>query len=153
MILRSRRERILQTLTFEAGGLMLVGPAYALLFDAPLLDSLSLILSISVAVMVWTPLYNLGCDWLEQTWTNRVASDRPHRWRLIHAALHEVTTIVVTLPVIIWVGGFSFGAALALDLGLSAFFTAYAYVFYLGFDWFRPVKSDQTFPDQQGRLP
>lgn len=62
MTLRSSRERIIQTLSFEAGGLLLVTPVDAVLFGSSMQHSLTLILCISVAVMLWSPLVNLGFD-------------------------------------------------------------------------------------------
>ncbi len=59
-------------------------------------------LALSAAVLVWSPVHNTVFDWLDLRLSGRVASDRPQRWRLVHAASHEATTVIVTLP--IWSG-------------------------------------------------
>jgi uncharacterized membrane protein len=75
--------------------------------------------------------------------SGRVASDRPHRWRMVHAVSHEASTVVVTLPILIWLGGFSFWQALAVDLGLTLIYMVYAYGFHLVYDRLRPVGRRQ----------
>jgi uncharacterized membrane protein len=42
-MLRSARERIYQTLAYEAGGLLIATPIYSALFDKPAGQSLSLV--------------------------------------------------------------------------------------------------------------
>jgi uncharacterized membrane protein len=140
MTLRTPRERLVQTLCFELGGLAVVTPAYMMIFGQGTAESFALMLSLSIAVMVWSTLYNAGFDWAEYRWTGRVASDRSHRMRLIHAALHEATSAIVTVPLIMRISDLGFGAALALDLGLTLFYATYAYLFHLIFDHVRPVK-------------
>lgn len=140
MTLRTSRERLVQTLCFELGGFVIVTPAYMLIFGKGTAESLTLILSLSIAVMFWSALFNAGFDWAEFKWAGRLASDRPHRLRLFHAVLHEATSAVVTVPLIMAISDLGFGAALALDLGLTLFYATYAYLFHLIFDHFRPVK-------------
>lgn len=140
MTLRSPRERVLQTLSFEAGGLLMVTPVYALIFGRTAGEGFTLLLALSVAVMVWAPIFNTVFDWADLHLSGRVASDRPHRLRLVHAVLHETSSVIVSLPLILWIGGIAFGAALAVDLGLTVFYSAYAYVFHLIYDRQRPVR-------------
>ena len=72
--------------------------------------------------------------------TGRVASDRPRGLRVVHAASCELSTLVVTLPILVWIGGHCLGAALAVDLGLTVGYTVYAYGFFVFYDWWRPVR-------------
>ncbi len=139
MILRSGRERLLQTLLYEVGGLLLVLPLYALVTGHAMADSFVLLVAVSIATMTWACVHNIGFDYLEARMTGRVASDRPQLLRLTHAASIEVTSILLTTPVIVLVGGFGWWQALMVDIGLTLFYAAYAYVFHLGFDWMRPV--------------
>ncbi len=106
MVLRSARERLLQTLLYETVGLLLVLPCYALLTGHAASESLALLVAVSIATMSWACLHNLGFDYVEALTTGRVASDRPQLLRLFHAASTEVTSILVTTPVIVFVGGF-----------------------------------------------
>ncbi len=139
MTLRIPRERLFQTVAFETGGLIMIAPLYALFMGQGSGETLVLFATLSAAVMVWSPLYNTLFDWADLRLSGRLASERPHRWRIVHALLHEVTTVVVTLPLLIWLGGHSWQAALALDLALTLFYAAYAYLFHLAYDHLRPV--------------
>ncbi len=139
MSLRSARERLYQTLAFEAGGLVMAAPLYSLLFGQGAQDSLTVLVSLSLAVMLWTPLHNTLFDLADLKWSGRVASARPHRLRLIQALSQEVSVLVVTLPLIMVLGGHGLKEALLIDLGLTLFYAAYAYIFHIVFDWLRPV--------------
>ena len=141
MLLRSVRERFYQTISFELGGLLLAAPLYALAFGKSAEESLSLVLALSVVAIVWSPLHNIVFDWLDLRFCGRAASERPHGLRLVHAASHEATSTLVTVPVIMWIAGFSFWQALALDLGLTLLYAAYAYAFHLAYDRVRPVAA------------
>jgi uncharacterized membrane protein len=139
--LRSTRERIVQTLWFEAIGLLLVAPLYAVVAGAGLRESYAMVAVVSVVVMAWSAAYNTAFDALELRWTGRVASERPHRVRALHAVLHELSAVVVTWPVIYAMTPLTWGEALVADLGLTLAYTAYAYVFHIVFDRLRPVRS------------
>ena len=140
MTLRSPRERLIQTIAYEVGGLCLSVPLVAGLGHGTTREAFFLMLALSAAVLVWSPLHNTVFDWADLRLSGRVASDRPQRWRLVHAASHEATTVVVTLPILIWLGGLGLWAALLADLGLTLLYAAYAYVFHLVYDWLRPVR-------------
>jgi uncharacterized membrane protein len=140
MTLRSPRERAIQALAYEAGGLCLSVPLFALASGGSTGEAFSLLLALSIAVLIWSPIHNTAFDWVDFRWTGRLASDRPQRWRLVHAVSHEATTLVVTLPILMGLGGLTFWAALLADLGLTALYTVYAYVFHLIYDRLRPVR-------------
>jgi uncharacterized membrane protein len=147
MTLRSPRERAIQTLAYEAGGLCLSVPLVVLFGGGTMGQAFVLLLALSAAVLVWSPIHNTVFDWVDFRLTGRLASDRPQRWRLVHAASHEATTVVVTLPILIWLGGLSVWEALLADLGLTLLYAAYAYVFHLVYDRLRPMR-----PAGQGSL-
>lgn len=142
--LRSARERVIQTLSYELGALLLVTPLYQWLFDVSMSESLQLLVALSAAVLLWSPVHNTLFDALDARWFRRVASDRRGISRWVHAFSHEASTLVVTLPLIVWLGGFSWWDALLLDLGLTLFYTAYAWVFHWCFDRLRPIKTACT---------
>jgi uncharacterized membrane protein len=137
--LRSARERLLQTLCFEAGGLLLVAPLYALATGSGGAESLALIAALALVVMAWAALYNTAFDVAERRLAGRVASERPERWRVVHALGHEASAVAVTWPVIVAMTGLSWGAALVADLGLTILYAAYAYAFHRAYDHLRPV--------------
>ena len=138
--LRSWRERVIQTLSYELGALLLATPLYQWLFDASTGESLQLLVALSVAVMLWSPLHNTVFDWLDARWFGRVASDRRGWSRSWHALSHELSTLFMTLPLIMWIGHHGFADALMLDLGLTLFYTAYAWAFHWCYDRARPVR-------------
>lgn len=138
--LRSGRERLIQTLAFEAGGLLLVAPLYAVVSGSGQGESFALIAALSAAVMAWSALFNTAFDIAERRLAGRVASERPERWRLVHAVLHEATAVIVTWPLIVAMTGLSWAAALLADLGLTAVYAVYAYVFHRVYDDWRPVQ-------------
>jgi uncharacterized membrane protein len=140
MTLRSPRERLIQTVSYELGGLCLSVPLVAVVGGGTTGEAVTLMLALSVAVLIWSPIHNTAFDWLDFRLSGRVASDRPQRWRLVHAASHEASTVVVTLPILIWLGGLGLWAALLADLGLTLLYAAYAYVFHLVYDRLRPVR-------------
>lgn len=137
--LRSVRERVIQTLYFEGIGLLLVAPLYAAAAGAAMRESFTMVAVVSLVVMAWSAIFNTVFDRIEWRWTGRVASDRPHRLRSLHAVLHELTAMVVSCPVIYAMTPLDWGQALVADLGLTLAYAAYAYVFHLGFDRLRPV--------------
>ncbi len=139
MTLRSPRERFIQTLCFEIVGLFLSVPLYVLVTGGGAGEGTLLMAAIALAVMLWSPLHNTVFDWADFRMSGRVASDRPHVWRMVHAISHEVTVVAVTLPILIWLGGFSLGQALATNIGLTVLYTVYAFGFHLVYDRLRPV--------------
>ncbi len=137
--LRTARDRLQQTLWFEAGGLALVAPAYAWATGRSAADSLGLLLALSVVVMAWAALYNTLFDRWEWRRHRRVASSRPARLRTVHAIGLEASVVLLSCPLIMAFTGLGFWPALGLDLALSAFYTAYGWVFHWGYDRLRPV--------------
>jgi len=137
--IRGARERLIQTLCFEAGGLLLVAPLYALVAGAGAGESFLLIAVLALVVMCWSAAFNTAFDLIEHRLSGRVASSRPPRWRVLHALLHEASAVVATWPVIVALTGLSWGAALVADLGLTMVYAVYAYAFHRFYDFWRPV--------------
>jgi uncharacterized membrane protein len=146
MVLRNFHERIFQTVAYELGGVLLVTPIYVFVFGTSGGQSFVVMASLSVATLIWFPLHNTAFDWCDLRLTGRLASDRPKNLRLLHALSHEITVCLITTPLLIWLGGHSFRAAIAIDLALSFAYAGYAYVFHLVYDHFRPVIHRQS-PD------
>lgn len=142
-MLRSPPERLIQSLLFETGGLIAIVPLYDALAGRSAQISLVLMLTISVTVLLWSPLHNAVFDHAERHFTHRKSGQRPHQLRMIHALSHELTPIIVTLPLIMQIGNHSLGDALAVNVGLTIFYVVYAYGFYLLYDHFRPTHGQQ----------
>lgn len=139
MSLRSGRERIFQTLTFEALGLAIVTPAHTLLTQTRPETSAQVVIALAVIVTLWSPVFNTIFDRVDLALSGRVASDRSHRLRLVHAVLLELTALVVTLPLVMSLAGYGLREALVFNMALTFFYTVYAYVFYMAYDRLRPV--------------
>jgi uncharacterized membrane protein len=145
MALRTARERFYQTLVYEAGGLAVAAPLYGSIFDREAGESFALLAMLSLIAMIWAPAHNTIFDWFEFERTGRVASDRPQGLRAVHALCLEITSTAVTLPILIAMGGHGFWQALSIDIGLTLFYAAYAYLFHIAYDRLRPV-SHAPFP-------
>jgi uncharacterized membrane protein len=140
MALRTARERLYQTIAYEAGGLAVAAPMYGFVFGIEAGESFGLLMTISLAAMIWAPLYNIFFDWAEFELTGRAASDRPHAMRAAHALCLEISSCAVTVPIVMMMGGHGFWRALAIDLGLTLFYAVYAYGFHVVYDRLRPVS-------------
>ena len=118
--LRDWWERAIQTLCYELGGLLVVGPIWKFATGASATESAFLLICLSVAVMVWMGAYNTVFDVVEYRITGLVASVRPHRWRIVHALGLEASSVIVTWPVIMLVTDLTWLEALAAELGLTS---------------------------------
>lgn len=139
MTLRSPAERVMQTLMFEATGLVLAVPFYRLVSGATAEEGTTVLLVVTLAVLTWSACHNAIFDRVEWRLTGRVASDRPQAMRVLHALSHEGTAVAVSLPIMLAFGGLSLGEALTMNVGLTVIYTVYAYVFHCAYDWWRPV--------------
>lgn len=151
--LRSWRERVIQTLSYELGALLIAAPLYQWVFGVSAGESLQLLVTLSLAVVLWSPLHNTAFDWLDARWFHRAASDRRGFSRWLHAFSHEASTLVMTVPLIVWMGGHSWFEAFWLDLGLTLFYTAYAWAFHWCFDRLRPIRTTLTPTSPTPRSP
>lgn len=137
--MRSRRERVLQTLWSEALGVAIVSPLFAHFALESMGDSVTLLIALSVVVMAWSALYNTAFDRAERHCTGRVASDRPQCLRVAHAIGLEATACALTWPLVVALTSLGWREALIAELGLTLAYALYGYLFHLGFDRLRPV--------------
>jgi uncharacterized membrane protein len=139
MQFRSWRERAIQSVCFEALGIVLAAPIYGLLFGRGAAESFGLTFVLALAVLICAPLHNAAFDWVDWRINARSPSDRPTSLRVVHAVTHETSAMLITLPLIVVVGGHGWIEAILIDLGFSAFYAGYALVFYWAWDLWRPV--------------
>lgn len=139
MALRSPRERVFQSLIYEAGGWLIAVPLYVAVTGGSVGEGTLLMAALTLVVILWLPLHNALFDQADLYLSGRVASERPHRWRLVHAISQEASSVLVTVPVLVWMGGFSLGQALLADLALTVIYAVYAYGFHLVYDRLRPI--------------
>jgi len=140
--IRSRRERLIQTLRFEALGIVIVSPLFAHFAGPSLGKSIIVLTALSVTMMCWSALYNTGFDLIEVRCTGRVASDRPHGLRVLHTIGNEATALIVTWPLMVALTPLAWLQALVAEIGLTLAYVLYGYLFHLGFDRLRPVRVD-----------
>jgi uncharacterized membrane protein len=138
-VLRSPRERFIQTLWFEALGLAIVSPLFAWMSGASAGAAMGVLIVLAIVVMGWAALYNTLFDLAEHRCTRRVASDRTPGLRLVHAVGLELSAAIFTLPLVVMLTHLSWLEALVADIGLTLAYAAYGYCFHLGFDRLRPV--------------
>lgn len=150
MTLRSARERVIQTVTFEVIGIALISPLYATFSGNTAVASIALIALLSAVIVTWSPVFNTVFDLAERRFTGRLACQRPHGLRMFHACMHEVSAILLTCPLLIWIGGHSLGAALTANVGLTLTYTIYTYFFHIAYDRVRPVHLQEQRLNSSG---
>jgi uncharacterized membrane protein len=133
-MLLSGRERALQSVIFETLGLLLAAPLYQACFGRGAEESFLLVGLISLVALVLAPLHNAAFDSLALRLGGAAGVSRSHRLRMVHAVSHEVAPILVTMPLVMLIGRHGIADALTVNLGLTALYVAYAFLFYLAYD-------------------
>jgi len=144
-MIRSPKERIIQSIAFEVLGLILVAPLYTYFTSSSVSESVSLLVAISLIAMLWIGLHNATYDKLEWKLLETVASKRLLRFRVIHALSLEITTTIVSVPVILLMTDLSLLEAMVVEVLLTVAYTAFGFVFNYMFDYFRPVKTGELY--------
>lgn len=148
MNFRSTKERLVQSILYEISGTLVATVAYLAFFGGSTSGAFATMVALSVAFMVYAPVFNAVFDWVEWRVAKRVASDRPHRIRILHAFLLEGSDSFVAVPILMVMGDHSLWEAIATDLALLALHSAYAYIYYLVFDRLRPIPVTVPIPQQ-----
>ncbi|HUD52735.1 PACE efflux transporter [Parvibaculum sp.] len=140
-MLRSTKERVFQAVLYEAIGLALLTPAYSFAMGLPLDNSFITMAWISTVVVVWSAIYNAVFDRLLLRWTGRPAHLKTFRIRLLHSALYEASITIFAVPIIAFMSGEGWFVAFIADLGFTAVYFGYTYLFHLVYDRVRPVRA------------
>ena len=74
MTLRSPRERLIQTISYEIGGLCLSVPLVVLFGGGTAGEAFWLMLALAAAVLIWSPIHNTVFDWLDLRLSGRLAT-------------------------------------------------------------------------------
>ncbi len=119
----------------------MVAPLLVWTTGAPAGESLALLVALSLAVMAWAAIYNSAFDRLDAHQAGRIASARPHRLRVLHAVGLELSSAVVTCPIIVWMTALGWWQALLADGALVLAYAVYGYLYHWLFDRLRPVRS------------
>jgi uncharacterized membrane protein len=138
--LRSFRERLVQAAIYEAVGLAIVTPVYGYAMDVTVTNSLVTMAAISIAVMVWSSIYNSLYDRAYLHLTGRAAHERNTLERIVHALILEATITVFAVPIICIMSGASRWTAFMADIAFTMGYAVYTYIFHLIYDRVRPVR-------------
>lgn len=138
-MLRSPRERLFQAVLYEAIGLAILTPAYGFAMGVSAGNSFVTMALISGLVILWSPIYNGAFDRLMLSRTGLPAHRKTTALRVLHAALYEVSITSFAVPIIAFMSGKGWWMALAADIGFTAIYFAYTYLFYLAYDRLRPL--------------
>ena len=141
--LRSGKDRLRYSITFEISLMAFLIPAGAAFFDKGLADIGLLGLILSLKAMLVSLLFNWVFDQLDAR-RGRVSSDRTPLGRVLHAVGFELTLLVTSLPIYTWWLGLTIAEAVATDLVVTSFVVVYTYLFTLGYDRAFPVLPRHT---------
>lgn len=140
-MIRSVKERIVQTFSFEVIGLLLVAPLYSYYSNEGIAEDLALLIILSVVATLWAGIHNSIYDWLEWHIANRLANKRPFNLRALHAISLELTCVVISVPLILLMTDLSFPEALLVDLLLTISYIIYGFIFHYTYDYLRPIRT------------
>lgn len=136
--MRTGKDRLRYTVTFEMTLLMLLVPAGAAFFDKGWADIGLLGLILSAKAMVVNLIYNWVFDHIDAR-ASRISSDRSTLGRLLHAVGFELTLLITSLPIYAWWLNITWLEALVTDLVVTSLVVVYTYMFTLGYDRLFPV--------------
>ncbi|WP_138471940.1 PACE efflux transporter [Poseidonocella sp. HB161398] len=135
--MRTIWDRVRHAVTFELVALAIFTPGAALLLERPVTDT-GLVGAVSATVAtVWTFVFNLVFD--RTLLRLRGSADKTMAIRAGHAMIFEAGLAVLLVPVIAAILDIGLMEALAMDLGVVAFYLAYAFIFNLAYDWLFPA--------------
>ncbi len=136
--MRTHMDRLRHTLLYEFFGLILCTPLAAWALDRELMRVGLMSISMSAAAMVCNYIFNLAFDHLLVR-LDRPLNVRPPLLRALHALSFEIFLAAATVPLIILWLDLPLGAALLTDLGFSAFFLGYTYLYNWAYDAVFPM--------------
>jgi uncharacterized membrane protein len=123
--------RVVQAVLYEAIAVAFVGPLMALVFVQPVASTLALAVLMSSVALGWNYVFNL----LFERWEARQTVKGRSVWRrLAHGSLFEGGLVLMLVPVMAHWLDTTLLKAFVADLGILAFFFAYAIVFTWAFD-------------------
>lgn len=132
-ILRTGRDRLRYTISFEVFLMAMLIPAGTVFFDTSLAEVGLLGAVLALKAMALNLAYNWVFDRIDAR-SGRISSERSHIGRIIHAVGFEVSLTATSLPFyMLWLK-INFLEALATNLVVTTFVVTYTYVFTLIYD-------------------
>ncbi len=136
--IRSGKDRLRYTISFELLLLAILVPIGALVFQRSHLEIGALSLFLAVKAMLLNLLYN----WLFDQWdvrNGRIPTERSWWGRTLHAFGFEVTLTITSLPFIMWWLALNLWQALLTDLAVVSIVMFYTFAFTLCYDKLFPI--------------
>ncbi len=123
-----RARRVLQAVLYEVGAIAFVGPVLGFAFNKPASSAFLLAVVLSTIALCWNYIFNA----IFERWESRqVVKGRSFTRRMVHGSGFEGGLTLILVPVMaLWLDT-TFLTAFLANLGLLAFFFAYA----IGFTW------------------
>ena len=140
VVLRSGKDRLRYTISFELLLMVILVPLGAAFFDKPVAEIGLLGVMLAGKAMLINLVYNWVFDRFDAR-AGRVASERSHIGRILHAIGFEATLVVTSLPIFAWWLGIGLLEALVADIVVTSFVVAYTYLFTLAYDRIFPLKT------------
>ena len=140
--MRTTRDRIRHTISFEIIGLLIATPLAAVLFHFPLVDIGVVGIATSLVATAWNYVYNFGFDHALLRLTGSTARGIP--LRVLHAVLFEGGLMLMLLPAMAWYLDISLFEALTMDIAFTFFYMGYTFVFNLAYDRLFPIGDSRA---------
>lgn len=140
--MRTTRDRIRHTISFEIIGLIIATPLAAAVFHLPLFDIGVVGIATSLVATAWNYVYNLGFDHALVRFTGTTSRGIPVR--VLHAVLFEGGLMLMLLPGIAWYLGISLFEALTMDVAFTLFYMGYTFFFNLAYDRVFPIEGERA---------
>jgi uncharacterized membrane protein len=130
--MRSTRDRVRHAISFELGGLALMSPLGAWIFDLPMADITVVRMACAIVATVWTYVYNLAFDAMMKRLSG--GTGKSLLMRVLHAVLFEAGLLAMLTPLMAWSLGISLLQAFLMDVAFALFYVLYAFVFNWTYD-------------------
>ena len=137
--MRTKKDRIRHTLSFEIIGLLIFAPLASLVFGFELHTMGAIALVGSLVATVWNYFYNILFDKAMLKLRGRVQKTVPIR--VLHAILFEGGLLLLFLPFIAIYLNISLWEAFKMDIAMATFYLIYAFVFNWVYDKVFPISN------------
>lgn len=135
--MRTTKDRIRHTLSFEIIGLLIFAPLASLVFGFDLQVMGAMAVVGSIIATVWNYFYNLLFDHAMLKLRGNVR--KTVLIRVLHALLFEGGLLLLFLPMIAWYLSISLWDAFMMDIAMATFYLVYAFVFNWAYDKVYPI--------------
>jgi len=137
--MRTKKDRIRHTLSFEIIGLLIFAPLASFVFGFELHTMGAIALVGSIVATVWNYFYNIIFDNAMLKLRGRVQKTVPIR--VLHAILFEGGLLLLFLPFIAIYLNISLWEAFKMDIAMATFYLIYAFVFNWVYDKVFPIPN------------